>query len=157
MKNLRFLTKTSFRQLALILCLAASIPQIQAADTWTVAGKSNAFLNNQDWAQDYAGNDMTQFGSYYYLARTANVNADGYAFKVVKNHDWSTAYPSQDYNYNVSSNDTWSIVYIFNTDNINGIYFHQFTKHEYSELDFTSDSRRYFIFSSMFKTSRTMS
>ena len=102
-----------------MLCLAASIPQIQAADTWTVAGTSNAFLDDQNWAQAYAGNDMTQSGSYYYLARTADVNAGGYAFKVVKNHDWSTAYPSQDYNYNVSSNGTWSIVYIFNTANNN--------------------------------------
>ena len=107
---------TAFRLLALMLCMAMTIPQLQAA-TWTVAGTSNGFLLNQNWDPTYTGNDMTQYGTttYYYLARTANVNSGSYAFKVVKDRNWNTAYPGSDYGYSVSSTGTWSIVYIFNT------------------------------------------
>ncbi len=115
MKNFKLLTKTSIRLIALILCLTASIPQLRA-QTYTVAGTSNAFLLNQDWKEAYTGNDMTQSGNYYYLARTANVNAGDYEFKVVQNHNWSVSYPGSNYGYSVSSSDTWSIVYIFNTN-----------------------------------------
>ena len=116
MKNL-FKT-TPARLLVLLLCLAATVPQLRA-QTWTVAGTSNAFLLNQDWSPNYSGNDMTQYGStaYYYLSRTANVNSGNYAFKVVKNHSWDVSYPGSDYGYNVNSTGSWKIVYIFNTSN----------------------------------------
>ena len=119
MKQVKLSKIKGFRLLALLLCLAASVPQLWA-QTYTVAGTSNGFLQNQNWAQNYAGNDMTKDpnSSYYYLARTANVNqSNDYAFKIVKNHDWSTAYPGSDYGYSVSSTGQWSIVYLFDTNN----------------------------------------
>ena len=120
MEKSDFTVKSAFRLLALLLCLSATVPQLWAQTTYTVAGSSNAFLLNQDWKQDYAGNDMTKDpnSSYYYLARTANVNqSNDYAFKVVKNHNWSTAYPNNDYGYSVSSTGQWSIVYLFDSSN----------------------------------------
>ena len=47
--------------------------------------------------------------------------------------------------------------YIFDTDNVDRIYFHQFAEYEYSELNFASDCRRYFAFSSIVEASGTMS
>ena len=117
MKKMKKLSTTAFRLMALMLCLAATVPQL-AAQTYTVAGTSNAFLLDQDWAPDYAGNDMTKYGdtTYYYLARTASVNSGDYEFKITTDHSWdNVSYPGSNYGYNVSSTGTWSIVYIFNT------------------------------------------
>ena len=98
--------------------MTASIPLLWA-DTYTVAGTSNGFLLNHNWDQTCSDNDMTNYSGtgYYYLARTANVSQNNnYEFKVVKNHDWDTAYPGSNYGYAVTSTDTWSIVYIINTN-----------------------------------------
>ena len=118
MKNERFLTRVAFRLLALVLCLTASIPQMQA-DTWTVAGTSNAFLQDQNWNKDYSDNNMSQYGNtaYYYLSRTANVNQSNHEFKVVKNYNWDTAYPGSNYGYSVGSNGIWTVVFSINTSN----------------------------------------
>lgn len=117
MKKMKKLSTTAFRLMALMLCLAATVPQL-AAQTYTVAGTSNAFLLDQNWAPDYEGNDMVRMGSttYYYLARTASVNSGDYEFKITTDHSWdNVSYPGSNYGYNVSSTGTWSIVYIFNT------------------------------------------
>jgi hypothetical protein len=103
------------RLLALLLCLTATIPQLWA-QTYTVAGTNNGFLG-ADWSPSTTSNDMVRYGSttYYYLAKTANVNSGSYAFKVCQNHAWTNAWPSSNYNYSVNSSGTQSIVYIFNT------------------------------------------
>lgn len=115
MKKMKMLSTTAFRLMALMLCLAASVPQLQA-QTYTVAGTPAAVLGTE-WDPSNTSNDMVRMGttSYYYLAKTANVNAGNYAFKVTLNHSWGTAYPSSNYNYSVSSSGMQSIVYIFNT------------------------------------------
>ncbi len=115
MKKMKMLSTTAFRLLALMLCLAATVPQLQA-QTYTVAGTPAAVLGTE-WDPSNTSNDMVRMGSttYYYLARTANVNGGSYAFKITKDHSWGTSYPGSNYNYSVSSTGTWSIVYIFNT------------------------------------------
>ena len=114
MKKMKMLSTTAFRLLALMLCLAASVPQLMA-QTYTVAGTPAAILGTE-WDTGNTSNDMVRMGSTtYYLAKTANVNAGNYAFKVALNHSWGTAYPSSNYGYSVSSSGTQSIVYIFNT------------------------------------------
>jgi len=116
MKKLKMLSTTAFRLMALMLCLAASVPQLMA-QTYTVAGTNNDFLG-ADWSPTTTSNDMVRYGSttYYYLAKTAYVNSGNYAFKVCQDHSWTNAWPGSDYYYSVSSSGTWSIVYIFNTD-----------------------------------------
>ena len=107
----------ALRLSALMLCLAATVPQLHAQTTYTVAGTPAAILGTE-WDTGNTSNDMVRMGSttYYYLAKTANVNAGGYKFKVALNHSWGTAYPSNDYEYSISSSGTQSIVYIFNTN-----------------------------------------
>ncbi len=99
----------------MMLCLAATVPQLHA-QTYTVAGTPAAVLGTE-WDPSNTSNDMVRMGSttYYYLNKTANVNSGSYQFKVALNHSWGTAYPSNNYNYSVSSSGTQSIVYIFNT------------------------------------------
>jgi hypothetical protein len=112
---MKHLAKSSVRLLALMLCLAATVPQLWA-QTYTVAGTPASVLGTE-WDPSNTSNDMVRMGNttYYYLAKTANVNSGNYAFKVCLNHGWGTAYPSNNYGYSVSSSGTQSIVYIFNT------------------------------------------
>ena len=115
MRQFRLFINERIKLLALILCLAASVPQLMA-QTYTVAGTPSSVLGTE-WDPSNTSNDMVRMGSttYYYLAKTANVNSGSYAFKVTLNHGWGTAYPSNNYNYSVGSSGTQSIVYIFNT------------------------------------------
>lgn len=115
MKKLKLLTKARFRLLALILCLTAFVPQLMA-QTYTVAGTPVSILGTE-WDPSNTSNDMQRMGTttYYYLAKTANVNSGSYQFKVTLNHSWGTSYPGSNYNYSVSSSGMQSIVYIFNT------------------------------------------
>lgn len=74
MKNLRFLTKTSFRQLALILCLAASIPQLRADDFYVQSDVTT-------WDTDYLLNDnykMIETDGVHTWSYTATSNRDIY-------------------------------------------------------------------------------
>ena len=100
--------------------MTATVPLTWAQTTYyTVAGTQNGFLGS-DWSPGDTNNDMVAYGStYYYLAKTGNVNSGSYAFKVTKDHSWNESYPGTDYYYNVSSTGTWSIVYLFNTSGNN--------------------------------------
>ena len=118
MKQLVLLTKGSFRLLALILCLAATVPQLHA--DIVVAG-NNTTLFGASWStQTSASNKMSQYGStnYYYLAKP-NVSLSGTTeYKVVDNGTWYGANGStSDGNISFSANGTYSIVFIYNTSN----------------------------------------
>ena len=72
-----------------------------AAPTWTVAG-SGAHLGTE-WDTGNVANDMkydSATGAYTKVYE--NVAAGSYALKVVRDHDWGTAYPSADKAYTVS-------------------------------------------------------
>jgi hypothetical protein len=115
MKSFKPLFKVRLRLFALLLCLAAAIPQLMA-QTYTVAGTPSSVLGTE-WDPSNTSNDMVRMGSttYYYLAKTANINSGSYQFKVCLNHGWGTSWPGSNYNYSVSSSGTQNIVYIFNT------------------------------------------
>lgn len=118
MKQLVLLTKGNFRLLALILCLAATVPQLHA--DIVVAG-NNTTLFGASWStQTSASNKMSQYGStnYYYLAKP-NVSLSGTTeYKVVDNGTWYGANGStSDGNISFSANGTYSIVFIYNTSN----------------------------------------
>ena len=67
---------------------------------FTVAG-SGAHLGTE-WDTGNTANDMTYADGVYTKVYT-NVAAGSYAFKVVRDHDWGTAYPSADKAYTVST------------------------------------------------------
>ena len=71
-----------------------------AAPTWTVAG-SGAHLGTE-WDTGNTANDMTYADGVYTKVYT-NVAAGSYALKVVRDHDWGTAYPGSDKAYTVST------------------------------------------------------
>ena len=71
-----------------------------AAASWTVAG-SGAHMGTE-WDTGNKANDMTLVdGSYVKVYE--NVAAGSYALKVVRDHDWGTAYPSADKAYTVAT------------------------------------------------------
>ena len=68
--------------------------------SFTVAG-SGAHLGTE-WDTGNTANDMTYADGVYTKVYT-NVAAGSYAFKVVRDHDWGTAYPSADKSYTVAT------------------------------------------------------
>lgn len=97
-----------------------------AQDTWTVAGTAAALNGTADWAPTNAENDMTTTdGTNYTLTVTGctlekNVT---YQYKVVKNHAWTTAYPSSNKTFTVNETAVYTVVYSFNA-----------TTHDVSEI-----------------------
>ena len=68
--------------------------------TFTVAG-SGAHLGTE-WDTGNTANDMT-FADGVYTKVYTNVAAGTYKFKVARDHDWGTAYPSADKSYTVAT------------------------------------------------------
>ena len=68
--------------------------------SFTVAG-SGAHLGTE-WDTGNKANDMT-FADGVYTKVYTNVAAGTYAFKVARDHDWGTAYPSADKSYTVAT------------------------------------------------------
>ena len=66
--------------------------------TFTVAG--SAALCGSDWSTTDTNNDMT-FADGVYTKVYENVKAGTYKFKVARDHDWGTAYPSADKSFKV--------------------------------------------------------
>ena len=71
-----------------------------AAATWTVAG-SGAHMGTE-WDTGNKANDMSLVDGKY-VKVYENVAAGSYACKVVRDHDWGTAYPSADKAYTVAT------------------------------------------------------
>ncbi len=111
MKHFKLFTKEKFKLLALIFCLAASVPQIHA--DIVVAG-SNSSLFGGNWSTNSSSaNKMNAYSgtNYYYLAKI-NVSLSGTTeYKVVDNGSW---YPSGN-NLSFTGNGTHSITFLYNT------------------------------------------
>ena len=80
--------------LIVMLCAAVGM---QAQDTWTVAGEKA--IAGVAWDPTATENDMTSTdGVNYTLSKEhmmIKANENGYGFKIVKNHSWDEAYPSE--------------------------------------------------------------
>ena len=112
----KLLTKGKTRLFALILCLAAAIPQLYA--DIIVAGSNTALFGGSWTTQTNTSNKMSQYGStnYYYLAKP-NVTLSGTTeYKVVDNGSW---YGSNGNNISFTANGTYCIVFVYNTSNHN--------------------------------------
>ena len=75
--------------------------------TFTVAG--SAALCGSDWSTTDTNNDMT-FADGVYTKVYENVAAGSYKFKVVRDHDWGTAYPGQDKSYTVATSGSMVVI-----------------------------------------------
>ena len=97
----------------LIEKVIAGPPAPQA--TWTVAGN---FLANQ-WNPEDATNDMTlgEDGSYTLVVKDVTLEKGAnYEFKVVKDHAWDEAYPSENYVFNVDETAIYTVTITFNAE-----------------------------------------
>ena len=100
-----------FRLLALLLCLAATVPQLHA--DIIVAGNNSSLFGGNWTTSTNSSNQMKHLDgtNNYYLAKT-NVSLSGTTeYKVVDNGSW---YPSGG-NLSFSANGTRSLVFIYNT------------------------------------------
>ena len=89
------------------------VPAISA--TWTVAGN---FVGSS-WDPSDTNNDMTsEDGTTYTLVKEGVTLEAGtsYQFKVVKNHDWTEAYPGDNYTFTVEETGIYTVTITFNTD-----------------------------------------
>ena len=82
--------------------------------TWTVAGN---FLGSS-WNPEDASNDMTLEGDLYTLVKTDVTLEKGtsYEFKVVKDHAWTVAYPSNNYTFTVEETGIYTVTITFNAE-----------------------------------------
>jgi hypothetical protein len=78
--------------LALILCLAASVPQLMA-QTYTVAGSDTQALG-ASWSPTTTSNNMTSYsGNKYYLLKSVTYSSGNtYGYKITVDNSWNTSY-----------------------------------------------------------------
>ncbi len=103
--------------LTLLTVLLASTAMSWAQDTWTVAGTAAALNGTADWAPDNTENDMISVNGTDYTLIVTNCTLEkgvSYQYKVVKNHDWSEAYPSSNKVFTVSETAIYTVEYTFN-------------------------------------------
>lgn len=81
----------------LALCLSLATVAMAAGDTYWVAGTSS--LCDANW--DPSQNQMTASGSIYTITFN-DVPAGGHQFKVVKNSNWDTCWPTSNYVLNTT-------------------------------------------------------
>lgn len=125
MKNVKSLTKTRFRLLALLLCLTASIPQIHAA--MYIVG--DGVFGGWDPA---GGVEMPQSGPNTYSYTTNAISSDVYfVFATGRNSNWDTF----NSNYRMAPTSNNYVVTIGNT--------YKATKGQNNSYKFTGDGSRY--------------
>ena len=89
-----------------------------AAPIYTVAG-NNTTLFGVAWDPSQTANDMTgpdANGVYIWQKTNVSLNAGTISFKVVKNRNWDTAYPGQDYNISVPAAGVYNLTITFDKD-----------------------------------------
>lgn len=100
----------------LIVMLTAAIG-MQAQDTWTVAG-TEALLGS-GWSVDDTNNDMTSTDGTIFTLVKKDVALKGggkYEFKVVKNHSWDEAYPSENALVEIAEDGAYTVTFTFNAE-----------------------------------------
>ena len=86
-------------------------------DFYTVAGAPEA-LFGAAWNPGYAANNMTLVDGVYTWTKNDVELTAGYfiEFKVVKNNNWATAWPANNYEYTVAEDGTYNLVITFNPE-----------------------------------------
>lgn len=86
-------------------------------DTYTVAGTPSSLFGTE-WDASNNANNMTETsnGVFTWSKENVELTAGSAKFKVVKNHNWDTAFPGSDYELNITSNGTYNVIITFNSD-----------------------------------------
>ena len=79
------------------LILFGSMGLVQAV-TYTPAGTPASVFTNE-WTPNTPANDMVLSNGLYVFAKKSNFSQTAIQFKVCKDHAWTTAYPSSNYNF----------------------------------------------------------
>ncbi len=85
--------------------------------TWTIAGVESVFGTN--WDPSNTENDMTSTDGVTYTLTKTDLTLEAsvsYAFKVVADHAWDEAYPSDNYTFTVTETGKYTLVVSFNKD-----------------------------------------
>lgn len=85
-------------------------------DTYTVAGTPSSLFGTE-WDASNNANNMTETsnGVFTWSKENVELTAGTAKFKVVKNHNWDTAYPGSDYELSIPSNGTYNVTITFNS------------------------------------------
>ena len=111
MKQMKFQTRLTLRLLALMLCMAATVPQLHA--DIIVSGNSTALFGGNWTSSSSSANKMSQYGTtdYYYLLKS-NVSLPGnLEYKVVDNGAW---YGDNGNNVSLTATGTHTVVFVYN-------------------------------------------
>lgn len=101
MRNTRKILVALLVLMTLMVSMFAVTANAAAGQTWTVAGSQT--LCGSNWSTTDKNNDMTyDAATDSYVKIYTNVKAGTYEFKCAKNHAWTTAYPSSNYNLKVA-------------------------------------------------------
>ena len=85
------------------------------ADTWTVAGTKPLVDNSWDPTNTNADMTSTDGVTYTYVKEDITLEAGvSNEFKIVKNHSWNEAYPSDNYSFSVDETAKYKVTITFN-------------------------------------------
>lgn len=87
------------------------------AETWTVAGVAAIVNGDNSWNASEAANDMTLGDDGLYTLKVEDCilgKGTNYEYKVVKDHSWNEAYPSQNKTFTVAEDGKYDVVFTFN-------------------------------------------
>ena len=93
-------------------------PVVVTEDFYTVAGEPAAIFG-EEWTPSYAANNMTLVDGLYTWTKDSVKLTEGQKieFKVVKNANWSTCWPENNYVYTCPEADTYNLVITYNPEN----------------------------------------
>lgn len=97
------------------IILIEEVPDL-GSHTYTVAGNNEALFGTT-WSETNTDNDMTLAdGLYRFYRKSVDLTAGELLFKVVQDHNWSVAYPSENYSYNIAENGNYTVTITFNEE-----------------------------------------
>ena len=88
----------------------------EVEDFYTVAGAPES-LFGAEWNPAFAANNMTLVDGIYTWTKKAELAAETFIeFKVVKNANWTTCWPANNYEYTVAEDGTYDLTITFNPE-----------------------------------------
>ncbi len=99
-----------------VACELTLVEEIPDTDvhTYTVAGNSEALFGTT-WDETNEDNNMTLTeGLYTFTKSNVELTAGDIEFKVVQDHNWNIAYPSENWKANIAANGIYDVTITFN-------------------------------------------
>ena len=106
------------KKILTIMALLVAFVTTGFAETWTVAGSSAVFGSN--WDPSDTNNDMaydSDRGLWIWTKENVQLSTETYyEFKVVKDHSWGVAFPSENYGFSVAIAGSYNITITFDAE-----------------------------------------